>query len=178
MWGSRAFTFTLAGVLFLATIPAYADSAAIWAQSVDDDAIKWSGAKGDVQGLLHSNGGITVSGAKNSFTGGAHWVSQFTNNHENGKKSNTFDPAPIQVTPLAWPRSYNLTDFMPGGAAALAAGDAYVDLTAACASGGSDDDGDHDGDHDEDDDHDDHRYCKNGKHHHRSEHWGGGHGGR
>ena len=108
---------------------------AVWAQSGSDDALRWSGAKSEVSGLLHSNGAIRITGSRNGFDGGAHWVSAFENNKDSGPNANTFDPAPVQVTVQSWPRPYSLTDYMPGGAAAVAAGSNYVDLSGACGGG-------------------------------------------
>ena len=135
---------------------------AVWAQGSDQTALKWSGAKGEVNGLVHSNGGIKVSGSKNEFTGGTHYVTSFDNPHSNGRNANVFDPVPQQVQPQALPIQYSLADYMPGGAAALAAGDNYVDLTSACSIGTPGDNDDEDDDDDSDSDSD-----EGGRHHHK-----------
>ena len=168
---TRIFVAVSFGLLLTPSLASEPAGISVWAQSDSDHALRWSGARSKVSGQIHSNGKLVVNGARNKFQGGTTWVSGFSNSKPNGKNANVFDPPPQQVGTQAWPRPYQLTDYMPGGAAALAAGDAYVDLTSACAIGGSGDD-DHDDDHDEDDDHDDHRYCKNGVHHgHGSSGW-------
>ena len=54
----------------------HAQNYGMWAQGENDDAIEWSGAKSDVEGGLHSNGGIYLSGSQNTFTGGFIMVYQ------------------------------------------------------------------------------------------------------
>ena len=110
---------------------------AIWAQGDDETALQWSGAKGEVTGLVHSNGGLKVTGSKNTFTGGTTYVSTFENPHSNGGNANVFVPDAMQVAAQALPVAYTLADYMPGGAAAIAAGANYVDLTDDCSGGAS-----------------------------------------
>ncbi len=68
-----------AGLVLAHTSAADSEVPAVWAQSGDDDAIRWSGAKADIEGFLHSNGGIRVTGSKNEFIGGARYVITFFN---------------------------------------------------------------------------------------------------
>jgi RHS repeat-associated protein len=137
MRGSRSAALILAGFAILATVSAYAESAAIWAQSSDETAIQWSGSKGEIYGLTHSNGGVRITGSKNIFDGGLHYGTTFFNNKPSGGNANVLVPPAVQVAPQPFPRDYELQDYQPGGAEANGAGASYVDLTYECAANGA-----------------------------------------
>ena len=91
---------------------------AIWANSTKHkDAIHWSGSKNVVNGNVHSNNDIKVSGSSNMIIGTTEYVSEFTGSSE----KNTFTETPIQVSPRPFPVQYNISDYAPGGPEATAA---------------------------------------------------------
>jgi hypothetical protein len=90
----------------------------IWANSTKHkDAIHWSGSKNVVNGNVHSNNDIKVSGSSNMIIGTTEYVSDFTDSSE----KNTFTETPIQVFPKPFPVQYKISDYAPGGPEAIAA---------------------------------------------------------
>ena len=93
---------------------------AIWANSTtQNQVIRWAGSGNVVNGNVHSNKDIRVSGSDNMVTGTTEYVSTFTDSGSN----NTF--IPIQISPEPFPLQYNITDYIPNGSEAIAAGDKY-----------------------------------------------------
>ena len=91
---------------------------AIWANSTTrKHAIQWFGSKNVVNGNVHSNNDIKVSGSSNMIIGTTEYVSTFTDSGSN----NTFIPPPIKVSPEPFPVQYNIEDYKPGGKEAIAA---------------------------------------------------------
>ena len=67
---------------------------AIWANSTTHKrAVQWSGSRNKVNGNVHSNNDIKVSGSSNMIKGTTEYVSTFTNSGSN----NTFIPPPINI---------------------------------------------------------------------------------
>jgi len=122
--------FSLALVAGMASNSLFANDSpyAFWAADEESDAIEFSGSDSVINGMVHSNGGIKIGGSSNRFTGGVNWVSDF----DNGGGGNRFSPAAERVDELEWPLSYELSDYAPGGSAALAAGSRYFDLSEQC----------------------------------------------
>ena len=111
------------------SIPVVVSIAAVWADNDDsDDAIDLSGSDSGFAGLVHSNSGIKVGGSDISVAGATEYVSDF----DGGGSSNDFDPSPVAVSESAFPLDLDVSDYQPGGSAALAAGGAYVDHSDTC----------------------------------------------
>ena len=102
---------------------------AIWAEQYINIEEQGSAFCGNV----HSNGDITLGGEGHEILGDITYVSNFTDNSQDS----SYTP-PTQVAPQPWPVSYNLEDYKPGGAMAVAAGGDYHyisgDLTIDCSS--------------------------------------------
>jgi len=102
---------------------------ALWANAIGvSDTLDWSGAQHTLHGAVHSNGDIRLSGAQNVIDGPLHYVTTFTNT--GSQNTFTYPARPVPVQPL--PTPFNLDDFKPGAAVALAAGKQYFDQTAEC----------------------------------------------
>ena len=88
------------------------------------NSIKWAGSSGSVQGGLHSNSDIQVSGAGNSLTGIASYVTTIDAPGENLAFLDPLPPGnPIQTMVLEDPLGLDIADYAPGGAkAAIAQG--------------------------------------------------------
>ena len=101
MFPFRAAVFTAVSIVLATT--AQATEPAVWAKGSDDRAIDWLGSKSKVTGLVVSNSGITVAGAKNTFVGGTHFVTTFLNSSSNGSSANVFNPGPQQIQSQTFP---------------------------------------------------------------------------
>jgi hypothetical protein len=94
-----------------------ADGFALWADSQNDsEALAWSSDSNQVQGNVHSNNDINISGSSNVIAGTIEYVTTFSD----GGDGNNYTQ-PMQVSPAAIPAVYNITAYQPGGAAAAAA---------------------------------------------------------
>jgi RHS repeat-associated protein/uncharacterized repeat protein (TIGR01451 family) len=103
---------------------------AIWAGSTDAANGLWvSGAHTVVDGATHSNADLRANGAQKTFTGPTTYVRKLTVNG-----NHTFDPPATRTDVQGPPVPFTIADYQPGGRAALAVGDAYHDMSAACAA--------------------------------------------
>lgn len=113
---------------------------ALWAQGSEADSLLWQGDNSSVTGDVHSNGGIkdsvgspfggggVITGTGNSVVGNSSYVTVL----DVDQAANSFTPAPAQSASEAWPVSFSVADYQPGGAAAVAAGSDYHDVSASC----------------------------------------------
>lgn len=107
------------------------EGVALWANSrTVGTSLDWTSGSVVVEGRTHSNGDLRIRGSDKYFTGSTTYSGQLD------AKSASFDPAPVQVEPSDYPIRFELADHRPGGRAAVEAGSAYHDQTAACAAGG------------------------------------------
>jgi hypothetical protein len=94
----------------------------IWANSTSHpEAIRWSGSKTVVNGKVHSNDGIKVSGSTNMVDG----ITSYTSTFEDSGSENIYIPSPVQVSIRTIPVYYDIEDYKPGGTEAIAAGTNY-----------------------------------------------------
>jgi hypothetical protein len=91
---------------------------ALWADNLGGGApaLDWSGGGTHVTGKVHSNRDILLSGSDNVITGVVEYVTSFSDEGDGNQY-----PPPVQVSPGIMPVSYNIADYQPGGAAAVAA---------------------------------------------------------
>lgn len=93
----------------------------------DKPGIDWSGSNTQIEGNVHSNSSIRVGGSGNMVNGKGTYRTAYLMSG-----AITWDPAldnPKQVFDvLAWPVDYDIEDYRPGGAAAIAAGSDYYDF--------------------------------------------------
>ncbi|MEA2075375.1 MAG: carboxypeptidase regulatory-like domain-containing protein [Euryarchaeota archaeon] len=95
---------------------------AIWANSTSHpEAIRWSGSKTVVNGKVHSNDGIKVSGSTNMVDG----ITSYTSTFEDSGSENVYIVPPVQVSIRPMPVYYDIEDYKPGGSEAIAAGTNY-----------------------------------------------------
>jgi hypothetical protein len=86
----------------------------IWANSTESKpkkAIQWSGSKTVVNGKVHSNDGIKVSGSDNLINGTTSYVSTF----KDSDSKNVYVYPPIQFLAKPMPVYYGIEDYKPGG---------------------------------------------------------------
>ena len=106
-------------------------TAALWASSTRPDAIDLRGGGVAANGLIHSEGGITIAGAGATLTGGTEYTSSLV---LNGAGS-TFTPAPRRVLARQGsPLSVEISSYRPGGS--LAAGPNYLAVAPSACVGG------------------------------------------
>jgi len=104
----------------------------IWTNSeTASPGLAWHGSTGEIEGLVHSNSSINISGSQLSIDGPVEYVTVFNQRIWQLELS---EP-PTQVTPSDFPIAFDFADFAPGGPVATAVGDAYHDMTSACGSG-------------------------------------------
>jgi hypothetical protein len=91
---------------------------AIWANSTNAKAIQWSGSGTQINGHVHSNGGISMSGSNNAISGTVYYISKFaiTGSSDHCTASQQLS------SPRPMPVHYDLSAYQPGGTAAQAAG--------------------------------------------------------
>ncbi|HKP89478.1 MAG TPA: RHS repeat-associated core domain-containing protein [Thermoleophilaceae bacterium] len=108
--------------------------AGMWANSSSKGAaFEWSGSHNRITALVHTNGGLKVTGSDNVTTGGPI---EYAGPLQLGG-GNVFDPAPVKSEVRGMPVTFNVADYAPGGPAAAKAGSQYFDKTATCRSAGS-----------------------------------------
>jgi hypothetical protein len=92
-----------------------------------------SGAGSSVLAPVHSEAGVSLSGARIRLTGGVRYVTDLVINGA----GNTIDPAAVKVSPnTVRPAAPNPSDFAPGGPEALAATTSYRNVDGGdCTSG-------------------------------------------
>lgn len=93
----------------------------------DKPGIDWSGSNTQIVGDVHSNSSIRVGGSGNTVDGEGTYRTAYQ-----VPGDITWDPAlnnPTQVFDvLPWPVDFEIEDYRPGGAAAMAAGSSYYDF--------------------------------------------------
>src|SRR3990172_3249141 len=104
------------------------DGFVIWSHGQTGSmTISQTGSENLIDGGVHSNNDIRISGSDNTITGTPEYVTGFTDTGG----GNAY-PAPVQVvadkTP---PVSFAIADYRPGGAAAVAAGTDYHPVVGA-----------------------------------------------
>jgi hypothetical protein len=128
-----------------ATVPAAAQQAAsscsdgyaLWADNLGGGSpgLDWSGSGTHVDGKVHANRDIRLSGSDNVITGVVEYVTAFADEGD----ANQYPP-PVQVSPAIIPVSYDIAAYQPGGAAAIAAEQDgryhYIDGTFEVSDGG------------------------------------------
>ncbi len=102
---------------------------ALWANSSGGSGgVVWSASSSKANGLVHSNRNLKISGSRNSLLGGTEYARRL---QLKGHK-NLIDPPAVKVAPGGSPLEFDIADYRPGGAAAVAAGQEYFDATAEC----------------------------------------------
>ena len=93
------------------------------ATTCGDKTLKFSGSNSEVVGGMHSNARLDISGSNNAFTGS---TVTYTTTASVGGSGNTFQGSdPSVTTTQPYPVTFNITDYAPGGARAVAAGSSY-----------------------------------------------------
>jgi hypothetical protein len=93
------------------------DGYALWADSTTTaDTFSFSGSTADINGAVHSNAEIRISGSNNRIGGRVTYATTFADSGD----GNSY-PAPAQAAPGGPPLQYDIADYRPGGSAALAA---------------------------------------------------------
>ena len=102
---------------------------AIWANSrTARNAVDLTGAMQTYEGLVHSNNDIRLTGDPKTLEGGTEHVNGF----QAAGGPHTVNPAPATVTPAGSRSSGRSPTTSPGRPAALLAGAAFHDMSAAC----------------------------------------------
>jgi hypothetical protein len=113
------------------------DGYALWADNLGGGSpgLDWPGSDTYVDGKVHANRDIRLSGSDNVITGVVEYVTAFADEGD----ANQY-PTPVQVSPAIIPVSYELAAYQPGGAAAAAAEQEgryhYIDGTFEVSDGG------------------------------------------
>lgn len=125
-------TGTTSGQTQSRTLDPAPSSAAVWARNPSPSAVTVTGAR-NTFGWLHSDGGVSVSGAQNSLTGGVEMAGGFnlTGAH------NTVSPAPVTTPPGGSPLSVDMAAYAPGSPLARSLGSGYTAIPAASCSNGA-----------------------------------------
>ncbi|MEM7704735.1 MAG: choice-of-anchor Q domain-containing protein [Pseudomonadota bacterium] len=100
----------------------------LWAQDRWSWGIDWSGGSGTVEGLMHSNSDIRITGSDKTINGPTRYADRLI---VRGRRQE-FAVEPEQVDRAPWPFSYKIGDYRPGGAVAEALGDDFHDMTHEC----------------------------------------------
>jgi hypothetical protein len=89
----------------------------LWANSTEQEkAIEWSGSTTSINGHIHSNDGILISGSDNTING----VIYYANLLEFGGDKIIYTSTE-QISPKQYPINYNISDYQPGGIEATTA---------------------------------------------------------
>ncbi len=91
------------------------------------DGIQMSGGNISITGGTHSNGDITVSGSNNAVIGSTVYVGSLTNSGS----GNSFTPPAVGGSNTVYPVTFDILDYQPGGAKAVAAAPYYYDAGAS-----------------------------------------------
>lgn len=131
-----ASTALAAGLPLAASSPAGAAPTtriSLWAMSASADALSFSRSIVKTNGLVHSEGAISIKKSKGKLTGGVEYGSTLTRKATKIK----FRPAAVKVVPgQGHPAGPVIADYRPGGAAAVAA-DSYTAVDPADCTDGS-----------------------------------------
>ncbi len=104
---------------------------AVWANHHGGTKTLWvSGSNTTIGGRAHTNGELRVTGSNKTFTGPTTYTA---GTHITGS-NNTFTPPATQTPTADPPVVLDLDDYQPGGRAAVDAGTAYFDMSAACGN--------------------------------------------
>lgn len=105
---------------------------AVWANSTTAPrSLDWSGASGKITGRVHSNNELRFVGSTKTVIGQATYartLSADTNKH-------IFSKPPVAAPVQDFPVRYDLAAYRPGGEVETTVGDAYHDMSSACANG-------------------------------------------
>ncbi len=108
-----------------------AEPVAVWANGRDDKkTLDWNGGSGTIQGRVHSNNELRITGDTKTILGSVEYVNKLTLSGDH-----IIDPPPVQVAVSDYPISFTVADFAPGGPVAIQVGDRYFDRTASCVGG-------------------------------------------
>ena len=122
-----AATVTVAGLQVLVPV-------ALWANSSNADAaMESTSGKVTVEGLTHTNDDLRLRGDLKTFHGPVEYVRTL----DVAGGGAVFDVTPVRTAIKPFPFRYEMATYRPGGAASLAAGSAYHDMSAQCATDGS-----------------------------------------
>ena len=108
-----------------------AEPVAVWANGTGEKkTLDWNGGSGTIEGLIHSNNELRITGDAKTVLGGAEYVNKLTlsNGH-------TIEPPPVQVAVSDFPITFDIADYEPGGVVAVQVGDHYFDRSSSCAGG-------------------------------------------
>jgi subtilisin family serine protease len=99
-------------------VPATCSSGyALWANNSErPETLMLSGSDSVINGAMHSNADLRLSGSRNQISGAVEYATLFSDQGD----ANRY-PTPGQRAASAAPFTYNIADYRPGGAAALAA---------------------------------------------------------
>ncbi len=102
---------------------------ALWANSSGGSGgLVLSASSSTANGLVHSNRDLKISGSRNLLLGGTEYGRRL---QLKGHK-NVINPPAAKVAPGGSPIEFDIGDYRPGGAAAVAAGQEYFDATSEC----------------------------------------------
>ena len=104
------------------------DSLALWANSeTARRTINWVGGVGTVEGLVHSNNELRIRGDSKVLDGRVEHVGS----NSSGAGAVFLQP-PVVVAPADYPVEFPISDYAPGGRAAIDAGSSYFDMSGEC----------------------------------------------
>lgn len=104
---------------------------AVWANSTGPRSFDWAGGSGEISGWLHTNGQLRFVGATKTVRGKTTYAGSLaadTTRH-------SFQPGPVSTSVQPFPVTAVVSQFAPDGPVAAEVGEAYHDMTSACASG-------------------------------------------
>jgi len=105
----------------------------LWAASQTAKfGVDLTGDSTTIDGLVHSNGEIRVSGNTKRLTGGTEYASRLVVSGS----GHVVDPAAVKTAVAPYPVSWLLSDYAPGGPVARRLGAAYVNDSARCTPSG------------------------------------------
>ena len=105
----------------------------LWAASQTAKfGVDLTGDSTTIDGLVHSNGEIRVSGNTKRLTGGTEYAGRLIVSGS----GHVVDPAAVKTAVAPYPVSWLLSDYAPGGSVARRLGAAYVDDSARCTPSG------------------------------------------
>ena len=90
----------------------------LWANSgINDIKIEWPGSWTTINGDIHANYGVKISGSDNTVNGDITYIDYF----EDSGSNNNYDSVEQISSPLPFPLNYDIIDYQPGGIEAVKA---------------------------------------------------------
>lgn len=109
-----------------------ASAVAVWANSsTAPTTLQWTGNLGNVEGRVHSNNELMITGNSKSFEGPTNYAQTISGNIEDHDFSEDPSIAPIEDFPV----TFDLNDYLPGERVSVLVGEQYRDMSAYCIDG-------------------------------------------